>query len=155
MLAPQTIMAMVIALAGFGSAWTLQDWRYGAKEAHRAQQELADTRNNAAATLRRAENVIAAQNSAQSRAVALRRDADSARSELERLRNDLAHTTPSATTTPQACTERTIALSDVLGECAATYSDLAGKADRHANDVQTLMEGWPVQVNADLAKEGK
>ena len=39
-----------------------------------------------------------------------------------------------------ACAQRADAAGDVLGQCAAAYSDLAAIADRHANDARTLIE---------------
>ena len=32
---------------------------------------------------------------------------------------------------------------ELLGGCAATYLDLAEKADGHAADVRLLLDGWP------------
>lgn len=37
----------------------------------------------------------------------------------------------------------TSTLASVLGECQGRYRDMAEKADRHASDVQTLMDAWP------------
>ena len=138
---PQIIMVAIIALAGFGSGWTIQNWRYGAKENERAQQTLVQIQASAASNIRRADNVIAAQNRANDRAVVLRRDADSSRVELGRLRDELARSRSSLT--PAACPERAAAIGDVLAECAGAYQDLAGKTDRHTSDIHTLIDAWP------------
>lgn len=138
---PQIIMVAIIALAGFGSGWTIQNWRYGAKENERAQQTLVQIQASAASNIRRADNVIAAQNRANDRAVVLRRDVDSSRVELGRLRDELARSRSSLTVA--ACPDRAAALGDVLAECAGAYQDLAGKTDRHTSDIHTLIDAWP------------
>ena len=38
----------------------------------------------------------------------------------------------------------TVALATVLDDCQVKYRELAEKADRHANDVRTYSEAWPV-----------
>jgi multidrug resistance efflux pump len=142
---PYNLIAVAVMLAGaFFSGWQTQGWHRDSLEKDRAKQELAQAQASAAANIRRTDNVIAAQNAAATRETMLRRDASSARSELERLRGDLSHSAgPSIS--PEACRERTTALEDVLLSCAGRYSSLAEKADRHASDVETLMNSWPTK----------
>lgn len=140
---PQIIIAAIIAAASFGTAWRIQDWRFDAKEKTHEEQKLVQVQHSAAVQIRRADNVIVAQNAATSRAVALRTDRDSVISELARLRDTLARPVPGAGATGDACTERTDPARELLSECAAQLTDLAGKADRHASDAMTLQQGWP------------
>ena len=135
------------ALAAVGT-WKVQEWRYTGQIAtiKAAQLEAVNTatREARAQESKRFQGVQNAQAAAQTRAQAARRDADAARSELDRLRNDIAATrggVPGESTA--ACAQRADAAADVLGQCAAAYSDLAAVADRHASDARTLIEAWP------------
>lgn len=143
----QLIIAAVIAslgfAGGFGTAWKIQAGNINAKEAAYAQQELANVQQSAASDIRRLDNAITAQNAATTRSVALRRDADLARTELGRLRlavNSAVHT---ANTDPVACPERAASLGDVLTELGRAGAELAEKADRINSDRQTLIDSWP------------
>jgi hypothetical protein len=140
---PQLTLALLIALAGFGSAWQIQSWRYGAKEHARDQQTLVDQRTAAASAIRRTDNVIDAQNKAAARLVVLRVDADRARAALVSLSDATASALRGAATSHDACIERATATSELLNSCGAAYQDLGERADRHASDVRTLMEAWP------------
>lgn len=70
------------------------------------------------------------------------RAADLARSELDRLR-DAQRTSAAAATTCPAIADRAATLDHVFGQCAATLTDMARKADGHANDALRLYEAWP------------
>ena len=139
---PQLIIAASIAIAGFGGGWQLQSWRYAAKENERAKQELIQVQTNAATSIRRMDSVIFAQNSANARNAVLLRDLGIAHSELDRLRTALAGL-PGPSGPPEACANRAATEGKLLLNCAERYTELAGKADRHASDAQTLMEAWP------------
>ena len=143
---PQIIIAAVIAATGFaggfGLAWKMQAGTINAKEAQYAEQKLAQIQHNAAASIRRADNVIAAQNAATARSVAIRRDRDSAYAELDRLRDTL-RTMPGAGDTTTACADRTDPARELFADCAAQLTDMAGKADRVNSDRQTLIDAWP------------
>lgn len=140
---PQIIIAAVIAALGFWGGWHVQSVRYQAKEAQHAKQELANVRSSAASDIRRLDNAITAQNRSVARAVALRRDADLARTELGRLRLAVASAVQTASTDPVACPERAASLGDVLTELGRAGAELAEKADRHVNDVKTLIDAHP------------
>ena len=142
-MSPQLIIALVIALGSFGSAWQIQSWRADAKEKARVEQILADQRLAAATAIRRADNVIAAQNQAETRAVVLRVAAAGARDELDRLRESTADAVRAASASQAACLERAATLGELLGTVASAGGKLAEKADRHANDVEKLMAAWP------------
>lgn len=78
------------------------------------------------------------------RAQSHRADADSARTELDRLRDVIA-TRPvdPSTNTCAAPVDRASAAAELLGHCAAALTDLAAKADRLHADRMTLWEAWP------------
>lgn len=142
---PYNLIALLAMLAGaFFTGWQTQGWHRDSLEKDRAKQELAQVQHTAAANIRRVDNVVAAQSAAVAREAVLRRDASSARSELERLRGDLSRSA-GPRVSPEACRERTTTLEDVLLSCAERYSELAVKADHHASDVKTLTEAWPEQ----------
>ena len=143
-----TAIALAAALTGAVGAWQVQSWRYTGKiEAIKAaqQQAVADaTREARAQESARFKGVQDAQAAAQTRAQVARRDADRARSELDRMRDTLSATrggVPGESTA--ACTQRADAAADVLAQCGAAYQDLAAIADRHASDARTLIEAWP------------
>lgn len=141
--------AIIIAAALAGWAgWSVQGWRMGEQIAalKTAQAEAVNTatREARAQESKRFQGVQDAQAAAQTRAVAARRDADAARTELDRLRNSVAAARGGVPgESAAACAQRADAAGDVLGQCAAAYSDLAAVADRHASDARTLIEAWP------------
>ncbi len=141
--------AIIIAAALAGWAgWSVQGWRMGEQIAalKTAQAEAVNTatREARAQESKRFQGVQDAQAAAQTRAVAARRDADAARTELDRLRNSVAAARGGVPgESAAACAQRADAAGDVLGQCAAAYSDLAAIADRHASDARTLIEAWP------------
>ena len=135
------------SLAGW-AGWSVQGWRLGEQIAalKTAQAEAVNTatREARAQESARFKGVQDAQAAAQTRAVAARRDADLARSELDRLRNSVAAALGGVPgESAAACAQRADAAGDVLGQCAAAYLDLAAIADRHASDARTLIEAWP------------
>lgn len=142
-MSPQIIIAAVIAVTSFVGGSTVSTWRCGAKENARAQQTLADQRLSAAASIRRTDNVITAQNAAAGREVVLRRDADGARTALIGLHDAAEAAMRDAATTHAACLNRAATFSELLNTMGAAGGDLAQKAGRHANDVHTLSDAWP------------
>lgn len=87
-----------------------------------------------------------AQNAARTRETTLRRDADAARKSAGGLRDELAALNRRLAEAPlEAVLVGTAAVGDVLLECTERYRAVAEKADRHASDVKTLSDAWPVQ----------
>ena len=140
----QYLTAIIVSSALSASAtWQIQNWRYAAKETeyetHRAtmleQQRLADTVQ--------LERLSTVQKAAETRALALRRAADSARAESIGLRDALATLSRIPATNAEASTDRATAIGELLAECGDKYQALGAVADRHASDVKTLVEAWP------------
>lgn len=141
-------VAALLALSGwqaFQLAGTRADVATAQRDAAALQLAIADANTRAAqqaAALSQA--VTKAQNEAKSRENTLRAAADSARSESDGLRNDLnALRGQYDQLSRDAVIERAAAVGVVLDQCARQYQGLAEKADRHANDVRTLIEAWP------------
>ena len=135
----QLILKLIVAAGIFGSAWTIQDWRYGAKEAEYAEQKLVDQQQNSKAALRERDAVITATNDGEDRARGLRVDATATRNELDRLRSSTARTVRDARASLDACVVRADTLGELFTTVASAGGELAEKAGRHSNDVQTLM----------------
>ena len=142
---PYNILATIALLAGaFFSGWTAQGWHRDSLEKANAEQKLVEVRNNAAASIRRADTVIEAQNAAKTRDYNLRIAVSLARDERERLRVELEEAQRQlAGLSAEACINRAATLSDVLNQCTERYTGLAEKADRHVNDIKTLNDSWP------------
>lgn len=138
-----TAVTAAVAATSFGSAWQIQSWRYAAKEAQHEKQKLADVQQSAAATIRRADNIIAAQDAAKNRDSALRVDVAGARNALVGLHDAAADALRAAGASQAACLERAATLSELHQASARKYVELGEKADRHASDIQTLIEAWP------------
>ena len=134
------LIAATVAATG---AWKVQDWRYGAKEAEHAEQQLENERLAAKGAIRRQDAVIAAQSAAAVRERNLRNDAAGARSAAISLHDAAAAAMRDASVSHAACTERASALRDVLQASAERYRDLGETCDRHVSDIKTLIESWP------------
>ena len=136
------------ALAGWG-AWTVQAWRLGEQIAtiKAAQLEAVNTatREARATESRRFKEVQNAQANATKRAQVARNDADSARTELSRLR-DAIRARPACNVpgdTASASDVGTDTAGVVLAECGQALTDLAATADRLHADRVMLLESWP------------
>lgn len=85
-----------------------------------------------------------AQNAAIQRNQALAAASAAATASSNSLRDSLGHIrdgVPGATAASLA--QSVVALTTILGDCAARYTDMAGKADRHASDAKLLFDSWP------------
>jgi hypothetical protein len=131
--------AMSAALAGY-AAWQYQASRYEAR--------IADMEATAAAAVRQTEKRYAEflkkasdQNAARQRVI--RADADSARRESDRLRDELSAFVDRARNAPTSCPDAASAIVDVLRDMEAEARELAAACDRHVEDIRTLMTAWP------------
>lgn len=140
--------AILAALIAFTGGWKVQGWRLGEQitQIKAAQLEAvnAATREARATESRRFTNVQEAQNAATKRAQIARADADRARSELDRLRNDIRSASGGVPgESPGACTVRADAAGELLAQCAGAYQGMAEVADRLNADRLMLREAWP------------
>lgn len=144
-----TLIACTIsaALATAGT-WAFEDARHRA-ELGEIRLEQSATELRAQTQARSAEQSITrkyqeALNAAQTRQITLHADADSARAESDRLREQAADAARRlANAPPAAVAEYASAATELLDQCQRSYQGLAAAADGHASDVRTLMEAWP------------
>lgn len=135
------IVCISAALVSASVAWRVQDWRIEHIQAQHAQALAQAITQAEAKTAVMQETKDEAIRRANQRAMAQQSAADGARSELDRLRSDIAARDAADTGRPgsdAAATARAL-----LAECSARYSELAGKADRHSSDAVKLHEAWP------------
>lgn len=140
-----SLSAATLAAAG---TWAFEDARHRAELGEiRVEQSagalLAQTQARAAEQFinRRYQEAL---NAALSRQAQLRTDADSARAESDRLReqsSDAARRIAAAP--PAAVAEYATAAAELLDQCQRGYQGLAAAADGHASDVRALIEAWP------------
>jgi ElaB/YqjD/DUF883 family membrane-anchored ribosome-binding protein len=129
-------------------AWHVQAWRYDAQIAdiHTQHAELVASSAKSALKLTEhyRENADAAVRKAESRAAQNKRDADGLRVELDGLRGDLA-TVPDRIrgATRDAVDQYAATASVVFDQCVRRYSEVAGAAQGHSADVQSLSDAWP------------
>ena len=146
-------LLLAIALASASAGWVAQGWRLQAqieaiKTQHAKQETDAATLALAAERTHQAK-LKKAEDEANTKETKLRSDAAGARSELDRLRGQLAAVRADfAAATRASITERAIASGELLTECAARYSEVAEKADRHAIDAAKCQQSWPVNPPA-------
>lgn len=130
-------------------AWSAQALRYDARIADlrgahaQAAQAAAEQAQTITTHLQQAKDhaIQQAQDRARANAAAAaaaRRTADSLRAQLASAHDDLASATHSA------CTQYARTAADLLGACAARYSDVAAAADGHFADARLMREAWPV-----------
>ena len=142
-----TLIAAAVAavLAGI-AGWTANGWRLNAKidriHAEHAQ-DLAKANADALAKYTDMERKKQeALNEANKQAQRNARAADAARTELERLRQQIASGSVSTATCGSVRNYATT-LQAVFGECAARLEWMAKEADGHALDSRTLNGAWP------------
>ena len=134
--------ALIAASIAATGAWQVQNWRFDAKEKAHAEQKLVEVQQSAATAIRQLDNVLVAQNAGAARAIRLRSDLDSARTELDRLRIAL-RTLPTADPTTGTRPDRADPARELLAACAAELVEMGGIADRINSDRQTLIDAWP------------
>lgn len=141
------IAAVAIAIISFGSGWITQGWRLNAKidrmlaEYSQAMAQTGQNAMNEAARLQKLkdEALNEANRIAQKNALA----ASAARSELDRLRRQLANANDLSTATCPSTRDYAATLATVFGECATRIGEMAKDADGHAADSRTLERAWP------------
>ena len=143
------ITSFVAAIVAAALAWNVQSWRLGEQingiKAEHADLVASSAKSALKLTEHYRENADAAVRKAESRAAQNKRDADGLRGELDGLRGDLA-TVPDRirSATRDAVDQYAATASVVFDQCVRRYSEVAGAAQGHAADVETLRDAWPV-----------
>ena len=137
--------ASVLVAAVIG--WTANDWRLNGKIDRMLaehSQAMAVAGQNAmfeAARLQKLKDE--AVNEANRIAQVNAKAAADARTQLDRLRRQLANANDLSTATCPSTRDYAATLATVFGECATRIGELAEKADGHAADSATLNGAWP------------
>ena len=141
----QIALAVAVALAalwGYGSHQ--RSLGYAEAQNEYTQRALVATQAARNRELTLQNQLQEAQNESLRNQVALTSAADAARSERDRLRDELASLSDRLSrATADARLKYARTANAVLAECTARYSELAAKADRHANDSLMLQRAWP------------
>ena len=130
------------AVAGF-AAWEVQDARIARIKTQYAEAQGQATAQAMATTAQMQKDKDDAIQQAQERAQQNAAAAAAARRAADGLRAQLASAQRIASATPAAVAEYATTSGELLAECGAEITELAAKADGHANDVRTLIEAWP------------
>jgi hypothetical protein len=132
---------------GLLTGWTANGWRLNGKidemvleHTQAVQVATQKALDETTRMQREKDNAVAkAQAQAKSNAAA----ADAARAERDGLRDDLAASrTTFADSTHTSLAAYADTLSVVFEQCTKEYSDVAAKADGHADDTNTLFNAW-------------
>jgi len=148
MIYTHTAAAIVALLIGLWGGWQTQGWRLGeqiaASKAAQAAALVAAIEGARTQEASRFTTIQKAQNDATKRAQIALNDADTARAELDRLR-DTIRAQPGSVSgeSAAACYQRADKLSVVVAECAGFAFEVARDADAKANDVRLLLDAWP------------
>ena len=144
---PLPYIAAGALAVGLLTGWTANGWRLNGKidemVLEHTQAVLVATQQAAAETTRMQGEKDAAVQKAVALAQRNMADAASARSERDRLRDDLiASRGTFAQATDASLAQYTNTLSVVFEQCTREYSELAEKADGHATDAENLFTAW-------------
>jgi hypothetical protein len=144
---PLPYIAAGALAVGLLTGWTANGWRLNGKIdemvlEHTQAVQVATQKAMDETTRMQGEKDAAVQKAA---ALAQRNmaDASAARSERDRLRDDLVASRATFTeATDTSLAQYTNTLSVVFEQCTREYSELAAKADGHATDAQSLFNAW-------------
>lgn len=145
-----SLIAVVLSLMSFGSAWQIQNWRMDSHEKTRITEQAATQRELHVLQQKRSLDVNNAQNARVSREVGLRTDSTNLRAVSGGLRVERAKALGSLGLTTPNCTKPATASGQLLRyyedssrETEDALIELATAADRHVSDIKTLTETWP------------
>lgn len=142
------IYAVSVAIAA-ATGWTMNGWRLNGKIDRMIaehSQAMAQAGQNAMLESARLQKLKdEALNEANRIAERNKKAAAAARTELDRLRRQLASANDLSTATCPSTRDYAATLATVFGECATKIGELAEKADGHAADSRTLESSFPRQ----------
>lgn len=137
------ITSIISAVAGFAVAWQLQAHQIVKLNLERANERIALQQASRAANERNTTALIQAQNNAAVRDRVVRGNAAATGAAGNGLRITTASTVRAAAESTDTCPNSAAALAVVSDQCFAELQGLAEVADRHVNDIKTLIEAWP------------
>lgn len=138
------LIGLALAAAYFYARWQGERAAHANTRTAMATAALQSAADAATTTAQLQKDKDHALQTAAKRAQSHRADADSARTELDRLRHAIA-TNPSdpGANTCTATPDRADPARELLGHCAGALTDLAATADRLNADRLTLLDAWP------------
>lgn len=145
---PVTIITHgIVAVAAAAGAWVWQANSYEAKLAA-VQTEYAQAQAQAveiahADTIRLQKKADDAQAKAAIRIRAAAADTAVLRDSLDRLRDTADTALRESGDSIAACTAHGATITELFGQCAGRYGEVAGDADKWVNEALTLREAWP------------
>jgi uncharacterized phage infection (PIP) family protein YhgE len=146
---PNLNVTLIAAALAFGGGWVTNGWRLNGKIDRMIaehSQEMAKAGQNAMQEAARLQKIKdEALNEANRIAEQNKKAAAAARTELDRLRRQLASANDLSSATCPSTRDYAATLATVFGECASRISELAEKADGHAADSRTLESSFPRQ----------
>lgn len=138
------LMGLALAAAYFYARWQGERAAHATTRTAMATAALQSATDATTTTAQLQKDKDHALQTAAKRAQSHRADADSARTELDRLRHALA-TSPAdpGANTCAATPDRADTVRELFGQCAGALADLAATADRLNADRLTLLDAWP------------
>jgi hypothetical protein len=138
------LIGLALAAAYFYARWQGERAAHANTRTAMATAALQSAADAATTTAKLQKDKDYALQTAAIRAQSHRADADSARTELDRLRHTLATSpTDPGSNTCAAPDDRAATAPKLLAECAGALTDLAATADRLNADRLTLLDAWP------------
>jgi hypothetical protein len=136
------ISAAIAAAIGFGAAWQIQG-HFLLKQEMEAKDAIINQQRIARATSERYSAALSkAQTDAQSRRTVITAAVDSNGAGLIGLRHT-ADSVRSSAATDSTRDAYADAVTELFDQCSTTLVRVAGEADGHVSDKQTLMGAWP------------
>ena len=137
----------IVAVAAAAGAWVWQANSYEAKLAA-VQTEYAQAQARAveiahADTIRLQAQADRAQANSAVRVRAAAADAAVLRDSLDRLRDAADTALRESSDSIAACTAHGATITELFGQCASRYGEVAGETDKWVNEAMTLREAWP------------
>ena len=137
----------IVAVAAAAGAWVWQANSYEAKLAA-VQTEYAQAQARAveiahADTIRLQAQATAAQANAAVRARAADSERAVLRDSLDRLRDAADTALRESSDSIAACTAHGATITELFGQCASRYGEVAGETDKWINEALMLREAWP------------
>ncbi len=138
------LASAAIAAAG---AWAYQGYRYDAQLAELqlsySKRDFTALEAQYAETLRYQQQADTAAKNAAKRVRAAAADAAVLRDSLDRLSDAADTALRESSDSIAACTAHGATLTELFGQCASRYGDVAKEADGWVNESLTLREAWP------------
>ena len=136
------ISAAVAAAVGFGAAWQVQSGRMDSLKLEAANERINQQRVARQTSERYSAALAQAQNAAQARRTVIAAAVDANGAGLIGLRHT-ADTVRSSAATDSARDAYADAVTELFDQCGQALVRVAGEADGHVSDKQTLMGAWP------------